>query len=276
MQFLIFNGKVTTASEMTYLGWLDKDFMVLPHSVWYGYGGIPLLKENIESLKNQVASIGAELPALFNDQRELFRICKRMLNKNKCFRSGHLHIRVLITEKDVNTVITATACEYFDFPLAEQGVLSNFAGIIKPVGSEHHRQAVHNRTLWMTAENLLKSTPFQQSILLNEKGFVTGAIGTNLFAVKDQVLLTPSHSAGCFDDVLRNTILRMAEGMKLKVIESDELSPEILLNADEIFLVSEERGMQWLLGLENKRYVRVVSVAMHDELNSWLKKKVES
>jgi hypothetical protein len=43
---------------------------------------------------------------------------------------------------------------------------------------------------------------------------------------------------------------------------------------DEVFFANEENGIQWVLGVGNKRFVHQVSDKINIELNHYLKTKV--
>ena len=85
------------------------------------------------------------------------------------------------------------------------------------------------------------------------------------------MLITPSLQTGCFEDKLRNTILGIATNINLKVVESAKIKKEDLTEMDEIFLASEENGVQWVLGVENKRFLHLFSAKIHEKLNEYLK-----
>ena len=89
--------------------------------------------------------------------------------------------------------------------------------------------------------------------------------------IKGNALITPSLQTGCFEDKLRNTILEIASNFNLKVMESAKIKKEDLLQMDEIFIASEENGIQWILGVENKRFVHHYSAKIHEKLNEYLK-----
>ena len=60
-----------------------------------------------------------------------------------------------------------------------------------------------------------------ESFFLNEKGFITEAAGSNLFLVKNGVLLTPCYESGILPGVTRTIIFELAMqlGMEVKEIE---------------------------------------------------------
>ncbi|MCE4562687.1 aminotransferase class IV [Maribellus sp. CM-23] len=272
MKTLIVNGEVCSLEEVSMNRWLLDDPVILSQKVWFGYGGIPLLNENVESLHRQTQELGALLPSLFRNQRELFRLCKRMLNKNRFYRSGTIHIRLYVSAKTVNYLITSEAREIFDFPISEQGMLVNVSQRRKPL-SQLGSYPFYSRLLWETARNTLRNE-YRNSILLNDKNYVCEGIAATLFMVKDRVLITPSTESGCCNPVIREMVLKLGHQMGLKVMEVPELEKELLFHVEELFLVSEATGIEWILGLENKRFVRSFSLDLHNELNLFLQNKV--
>ncbi|RIJ47060.1 hypothetical protein D1614_16645 [Maribellus luteus] len=271
MKTLIVNGEVCSLEEVSMNRWLLDDPVILSQKVWFGYGGIPLLNENVESLHQQAQVLGASLPPLFRNQRELFRLCKRMLNKNRFYRSGIIHIRLYVSGQTVNYLITSEAREIFDFPISEQGMLINISQNRKPL-SLLGSYPFYSRLLWETARGTLRNE-YRNSILLNDKNYVCEGIAATLFMVKDRVLITPSTEAGCCNPVIREIVLKLGHQMGLKVMEVPELEKDLLFHVEELFLVSEASGIEWILGLENKRFVRSFSLDLHNELNIFLQKK---
>ena len=62
----------------------------------------------------------------------------------------------------------------------------------------------------------------------------------------------------------------------MKVVEADDLEPKHLLQMDEIFFASETKGIQWVLGFENRRYVHQVTDRIYAALNKFLESKTEN
>lgn len=276
MDFLIVNGKVTAAAEVVFDGWRSSGLQIIRQSVWFGYGGIPLLNENINQLQMQTRKLGYELPAWFNNRRELFRVCKRMLNKSKNFRSGLLHFRLFLSSESIGSIVLTEPREIFDFPLSKNGMLVSISPYNLMSDNKLTAHSTYHELHWQYCRAALKGTTFHSSIIRNDKGFVMETIGANLFAVKDGVLTTPALETGCFSGILRQTVLELAKKMDYRMIESNEISTDLLLNSDELFTVSEARGIEWILGLDNKRFVRDFSKELHLELNRFLQTKAEN
>jgi len=86
---------------------------------------------------------------------------------------------------------------------------------------------------------------FNDALLLNTAGQVAEASSSNVFIVRDGLLLTPPLSDGCLPGVTRVRVLRLARVAGLSCVERS-LLPAELYAADEIFLtnsVSELRAV---------------------------------
>lgn len=274
MDFVIANGVVATREEVDITGFLWNRPLVITQDIWFGYGGIPLLNENLESLQQQLQSLGAELPPLFKNKRELFRLCKRILNKNKYYRSGHLRFQFFVSGSEVASLISSENYEGFAFPFSEQGLLASVSSYKKLSTSLLNRLLCHNSVFWRAAEVENGVHPLQTTIFLNENNMVCEGNAANIFVVKKGVLITPSTETGCYEDVLRKIVLEQAAGLKTPVIESAEIDVKKLMAADEIFLASEARGIEWIMGVENKRFMRNYSSLIHEKVNEFLRRKV--
>ncbi|MEN8118375.1 MAG: aminotransferase class IV [Bacteroidota bacterium] len=275
MDFLIVNGEIVSKTEANLTGFLWDEPFTISQKVWFGYGGIPLFNENIDFISRQLQELKLLLPDNFRNTRELFRITKRMLNKNKFYRSGIVHFQLFISRDKINTLVTSIAFPEFEFPFSMHGLLVNFSGLKKNAELPLNRFQFYNMPNWVTAEAQNRDTQFHSSILVNEKNKVCGGLFSNIFMVKENVLYTPSFDTGCYEDTLRSVVIEQAHSMNLKVAETSGIGKEVLLSMDEIFFASEELGIQWILGVENKRFVHNYSAKIHEKINEYLKKKAE-
>ena len=281
-RFIVIDGKVIEKGEVNVTHLLLNENVVLSQKIWFGFGGIPLFSENISLLIREMKVLQLPLPENFKNERELFRVTKRMLNKNKFYRSGLIFIQVFWNENSPATIITAKAYESFDFPFSPNGLFVNFSGLRKYSGAELARFPFYNEPLWKAAGlpdyvTQAGSGPgdslFQNSIILNEAGYVCECIKANIFMMKGNTLITPALKTGCYDDLLRNMIIETAAELKINVAESDKITKDEILKMNEVFIAGEERGVQWILGIENKRFVHRYSEVIYEQLNDRLKNK---
>lgn len=78
--------------------------------------------------------------------------------------------------------------------------------------------------------------PNAWSLLLDTRGFLAEGTGSNVFLVKDGALYTPKEQY-VLAGVSRETVLELADQLKLTVIE-DDLTPYNAYTADEAFITS--------------------------------------
>ena len=81
-----------------------------------------------------------------------------------------------------------------------------------------------------------------EAIMLNENGFVTEGTTSNIFLVKDSVILTPSLDCGLLAGITRKLILNRARAEGFNV-EEGFFKPEDLTSADEAFITSTTRDV---------------------------------
>lgn len=103
-------------------------------------------------------------------------------------------------------------------------------------------------------------------LLLDQKGFVAEATGSNIFIVKGDQLLTPDLSNGGVSGVMRVVVSQLAGSVGLNLIQT-AISEQDLQTADECFLTNAVRGPQWVAALDKKRFFKRKTSAIVDELN---------
>ncbi|MCG6186454.1 aminotransferase class IV [Maribellus maritimus] len=275
-RFLIYNGKIVEKGEPDLFLFFTDDTLKITRKIWYGFGGIPLFNENIDLLVKQIDMLQLPVPASLKDKRELFRITKRMLNKNRLYRSGFVFFQLLWNKNGFNFLVTSQPSSTFEFPLSPRGVLLNHSGIKKYSANKFNRFPFFNESTWKAALAQNRGTFFQNTILFNEKKSICECVAANIFLFKKSELITPGLSAGSFEDTLRQIVIDIAKDLGFKVSESDEITPEDISHVDELFIASEEAGIQWVLGVENKRFVHEHSVTIHEKLNTLLREKVKN
>ena len=62
MDFLIINGDIITEKEANHIPFFLDQAFILSQKMWFGFGGIPLLNENIQSLLRQLKTLNIEIP----------------------------------------------------------------------------------------------------------------------------------------------------------------------------------------------------------------------
>ncbi len=133
---------------------------------------------------------------------------------------------------------------------------SNFLSNIKTCNSLTYVMA----GLYKAQNNL------DEVFLLNQNGFLCEASSSNVFVWYQNHLYTPALSEGCVEGVMRQVIINIAQKSNIPVTEA-QINPEILYEADEVFLTNASKGIQCVMGYGIKRYFNRVSKVLMDELN---------
>ena len=76
---------------------------------------------------------------------------------------------------------------------------------------------------------------FDEAILMNSQGKVSEASGMNVFVVRGGMLITPGYDQDILEGITRDSIITVAKGLGLEVIERSLDKSELLI-ADEVFL----------------------------------------
>ena len=103
-------------------------------------------------------------------------------------------------------------------------------------------------------------------IILNNNGFLCESMSSNAFIVYDRKLYTPALNEGCIAGVMRQVIIKLAKENGLEMVEA-QINPDILNEADEVFLTNAAKGIQWVMGYNSKRYFCEVSRFLQEKLN---------
>ncbi len=83
---------------------------------------------------------------------------------------------------------------------------------------------------------------FGDTVFSNTVGHLCEASTSNIFAVENGTLFTPSLASGCLPGITRAVVLERAASLGIPCVETD-LTPDTLRTADEWFLTSSLRGL---------------------------------
>ena len=92
-----------------------------------------------------------------------------------------------------------------------------------------------------------------EAILCSSRGSVAEGATSNVFVVKGSALSTPAIEVGILDGVTRGKVLELARGDGLETRELAFLSPELMRDADEVFLTSAVRGILPVTAVDGAR-----------------------
>lgn len=114
-----------------------------------------------------------------------------------------------------------------------------------------------------------KKANFDQPLFLDEKGYLTEGAISNIFIVKGKTLYTPT-TRNILSGITRDTVISIANDLKLKVIEKD-MKPEFLKNSDEIFMTGTGIQLQFVKEIKDF-FLAKKNAFVTDSINEYYKK----
>jgi branched-chain amino acid aminotransferase len=123
-----------------------------------------------------------------------------------------------------------------------------------------------NSLIYVLAGIFKNQNALDEVMILNQHGFLCESISSNVFVVYDRKLYTPSLNEGCIGGVMRQVVMRLAKENGIELVEA-QVNPDILNEADEVFITNAARGIQWVMGYNNKRYFNEISKFLSEKLN---------
>jgi branched-chain amino acid aminotransferase len=158
-------------------------------------------------------------------------------------------------------------------PLDEPRYFLNTKGLIMEIFTDLPKPTNYlsniktcNSLIYVMAGLYKTQNKLDDVFLLNQNGFLCEAGSSNIFVLYQNHLYTPALSEGCVEGVMRQVIINLARQINIPVMEA-QISPDILYEADEVFLTNAGRGIQSVMGFGVRRYFNEMSKVLNDELN---------
>src|ERR1700744_3568699 len=123
-----------------------------------------------------------------------------------------------------------------------------------------------NSLIYVMAAIFKSQNNLDEVFLLNQNGFLCEAGSANVFVYYQNHLYTPALSEGCVEGVMRAVVIDIARKIGVPITEA-QINPEILYQADEVFVTNASRGIQCVMGYGIRRYFNEISKTLMDELN---------
>ncbi|MDC0091639.1 branched-chain amino acid transaminase [Gammaproteobacteria bacterium] len=233
----------------------DTNIHLLSHTLHYGLGAfegvrayktndggaIFRLKEHTERLFDAASKINISIPYSIE---ELETVQRDAMTKNN-LQEGYIRPIVFLGSesmglraKDLVSVNVAVACwewpSYMSPEAKKQGISiikSPYQQYENPLYSNNKIIGTYINSIMALHDALAKNA--DEAILLDKNGFISEGSGENLFIIKDSKLLTPKTDF-CLNGLTRQSIIQIAQNLKIEVAEAD-LTFEQLLQADEAF-----------------------------------------
>ena len=236
--------------------WREAKVHVLTHTLHYGMGvfegvrayeteqgtAIFRLKEHTQRLMNSAKIFQMNVP--FDAQTLMDAQCAVVRENNLV--SGYLRQIIWIGSERMgiaaknNKIHVAIAAWPWGAYLGEDGINKGIR--VKTSSFTHHQpnitmckaKAVGNYPVSILAHQEVATNGYDEAMLLDPHGFICQGAGENLFMVRDGELHTPDLGGGGLDGITRQTIIKFANDLGIKVHERRITRDEMYI-ADEAF-----------------------------------------
>lgn len=132
--------------------------------------------------------------------------------------------------------------------------------MIETVANEPEKLASIKSTSYLTrmlGRLEVQTKRADEGLFKNSSGFITEGTASNLFIVKDGVLITPPPSDGLLPGITRKIVISLAEGENMAFRE-DHITLDDIMSSDEIFMTgstTEILPVREVVGITTKKEV---------------------
>lgn len=242
-------------------------------TIRYAYGKPQFLKEHLQRLRVSMDVFKMQYEITW-DEFFFENLIIELGKKNHVTQDAKIRLTVYRNEGGLYAPENNTTSFVVEsMPLEEVGYVLNFKGLtvdifteIKKLPSPLSAIKSANSAIYVLAGIFKVKQQLDECILVNDKGNITEAISSNIFAVKNGVLYTSPISEGCVNGVMRNKIIEIAQNNRMAVYEL-AMTQSVLLGADELFLTNAVTGIRWIVAYKQKRYFNDTSKKLIEKLN---------
>ncbi len=236
------------------------------------------LKIHLQRLSVGMNLLNMQAPAFFNEtffEEAILELAK----KNGITSDGRVRLTVYRNQggfyapedNTVSYLMEATVLNENGYELNFKGYTIDLYSEIKKCQGSLTSIKSTNSAIYVMAGIYKQMHALDECLLLNDKGIITEAISSNIFAVKNGVLYTSPIADGCINGVMRKKIIEIAQANRIAVYELS-IMQNVLLGADELFLTNAINGIRWVVAYKQKRYFNNTSKILMEKLNELIRK----
>jgi branched-subunit amino acid aminotransferase/4-amino-4-deoxychorismate lyase len=201
------------------------------------------------------STIGIDLTGLIDPKGRILRKdVSRLLNKNKLYLAAKIEVQIYTSDNQANIILSAQEVERGYFPVKEPGMLLSF---YKERLKEVPATLSYSTTglfVRQSAKRLAEELNQPDTIILNSQGNCCESIEGSFALVNKDMVTLPATGSGGYRCAILEAVIQSAKETGFHVEEREDINPDEMLQAEEIFLFDACNGIQKVLGLEDRRY----------------------
>ena len=273
MSYFNFNGKIFEEGTAT-IGASNRGLRYgdgLFETIKYKNNELILADEHFARLWKGIQLLKFDIPKLFtaeNLQEQIIQLLKK--NKQTAAR-----IRLSVIRGDGGLYDAKNNTPIYiiqSWPLADDMATLNenglqlcvYTGAKKMIDSFCNIK--HNNYLpYFMGALFAKEQQCNDAVILNNHGRICDSTIANIFIIKNGILYTPSLDEGCIAGVMRKFIIQHIISSGYSIIET-EITKEMLLDADEVFLSNSIYNIRWVAAIKEKKYSNIITRKIFESL----------
>jgi branched-chain amino acid aminotransferase len=273
--YICFNGKLYSKnshlvnSENRALRYGDSLFETI-HS---NGTDVQFLSEHLNRLIEGMRILNMKVPIGF--RQTINNDISYLINKNKSFTGNRIRLTVyrnnggLYTPSDnsISYIIENTPLEESHYELNKKGLKIGVYRDVKKNYSIISKLKTGNSLPFIMAGMYKNKMRWDDCLILNDRGNVVESVSSNLFIVKDEILMTPSLESGAVAGIMREQVIQAALRMGITTYEDCLISENEIKDADEIFLTNAIQGIRWVVAYQERRFFNRTSKLIVEEIN---------
>jgi len=242
----------------------DVKLSVFSPGFFYGFGlfetmrsynnKIVYLDQHIKRIKNSCRLIGIRLNYSADKLKDMI---KKTITINK-LKDTYARLTIWKSFKGTDILIWAKTYKRYSTLKYNRGFRVYISRYKQNENSFFSQYKTTNRLLYELAFQEAKQKGYDETIMLNNRGYITECSRSNIFFIKDKQLFTPSLSSGCLAGITRRAIFDLAKKYNIKIYEGN-LTLQDLYEIDEAFLTNSLMGVMPLASVEKHRLAKGVN-----------------
>lgn len=209
------------------------------------------------------------------DEYFLRQKTSELQKKNKF--NGNIRFRLTIYREGEGTyaplvnkygyLLEAISLEQPNYEINQKGLIVDVYDELTKSINKFSNYKTNNAMVYVMAGLFQKHNRLDEAIILNQNGFLCESTSSNIFVVYQNQIYTPALTEGCVAGVMRSVVLQLAKTHNYSIVEA-QISPEILKEAEEVFVTNAVGGIRWVMGYGKKRYFNEVTKSLSTNLNA--------
>ena len=262
----LFNGKFYRENDPLFTGAdLFRVKAGICESFRAEYNLVLFARENYDFLLDSLSAIGLPTPAEWNFPRFTGDV-SRLLNKNHLYLAAKVIIHLIPAVSGTEYLLSAEELPVGFLPPRDGGLLIDFYDEGAKGSSSFSPYEPSSRGLWTAATLATHTLSRDNLLLLNNKGFACESIGGTFGYLHDRTAVFPARESQGYAPPILDIVRSCARECGYLIREKSEITREELLNADELFLISNCRGIEPVMGLYARRYYTTGTMAIATKL----------